>query len=71
MNLLERMTEANAATVKEFSAKYPITGGELVRELNRNTSWLDLSYRSVTQLVEALGGTSYSPMYIDNLFPNK
>lgn len=71
MNLLERMSEANAAAVKEFSAKYPLTGGELVRELNRKTSWLDLSYRSVTQLCEVLNSPSYSPIYIDSLFPNK
>lgn len=71
MNLLERMSQADAAAVKEFSAKYPLTGGDLVKELKRKDSWLDLSYRSVTQLCSVLKSGDYSPIYIDNLFSNK
>jgi hypothetical protein len=71
MNLLERMSDADAAVVKEFSAKYPLTGGDLVKELKRKDSWLNLSYRSITQLCEVLGSSSYSPIYIDTLFSNK
>ena len=71
MNLLERMSQADAAAVKEFSAKYPLTGGDLVKELKRKDSWLDLSYRSVTQLCSVLKSSDYSPIFIDNLFINK
>jgi hypothetical protein len=71
MNLLERMSQADAVAVKEFSAKYPLTGGDLVKELKRKDSWLDLSYRSVTQLCSVLKSSDYSPIFIDNLFINK
>jgi len=71
MNLLERMSDADSVKVKEFSAKYPLSGGELVKELNSKTSWLELSYRSITQLCEVLGSSSYSPIYIDSVFSNK
>lgn len=71
MNLFSRLSEANQAAVKEFSTKYPLTGGNLVKELKRKTSWLDLSYRSISQLCSILKSGDYSPVFIDDIFSNK
>lgn len=71
MNLFERMSEKDQMVVKEFSAKYPLTGGDLMRELKREDCWLDLSYRSITQLCSIMKSSDYSPIFIDNLFLNK
>lgn len=71
MKLFERMSEKDQMLVKEFSANYPLTGGDLLKELKRKDSWLDLSYRSVTQLCSVLNSSDYSPIFIDDLFFNK
>ena len=71
MKLFQRMSEKDQMAVKEFSAKYPFSGGDLLKELKRKDSWLDLSYRSITQLCSVLKSSDYSPIFIDNLFLNK
>jgi hypothetical protein len=71
MNLFQKMSPANQAIVSEFSRNYPLTGGDLVKELKRKDSWLDLSYRSVAQLCSIMKTGDYSPIFIDELFSGK
>lgn len=71
MNLFERMSEKDQMMVKEYSNKYPLTGGTLLKELKNCDSWLDLSYRSVTQLCSIMDTSDYSPIFVSNLFDNK
>ena len=71
MKLFQRMSEKDQMVVKEFSTNYPLSGGNLLKELKRKDSWLDLSYRSVTQLCSVLNSSDYSPIFIDNVFLNK
>lgn len=71
MKLFERMSESDQKVVKEFSTNYPLTGGDLLKELKRKDCWLELSYGSVTQLCSILKSSDYSPIFIDNLFDNK
>lgn len=71
MNLFNRMSEKDKMVVKAFSATYPLTGGDLVKELKAKDCWLDLSYRSIAQLCSVLKSGDYSPIFVDNLFSNK
>lgn len=71
MKLFERMSEKDQMVVKEFSTNYPLSGGDLLKELKRKDSWLDLSYRSITQLCSVLKSSDYSPIFVDNLFDNQ
>ena len=71
MNLFERMSEKDQMVVREFSTTYPLTGGDLMKELKKRDCWLDLSYRSITQLCSIMNTGDYSPIFIDKLFDNK
>jgi hypothetical protein len=71
MKLFDKMSPANQAAIKEFGLKYPYSGGDVVKELKRKESWLDLSYSSITQLCSVLKSKDYSPIFIDDLFSGK
>lgn len=71
MNLFNKMSEANQAKIKEFAKSYPLTGEDLVKELKRRDTWLNLSYRSVCSIVSALGSRDYSPIFLSDLFDGK
>ena len=71
MKLFQKLSEKDQMIVKEFSKKYPLSGGDLLKELKRKDSWLDLSYRSVTQLCSIMNTSDYSPIFVSNLFDNK
>jgi hypothetical protein len=71
MNLFERMSDKDQMVVREFITMYPLTGGDLLKELKQKDCWLDISYRSVTQLCSIMHSSDYSPIFMDNLFDNK
>lgn len=71
MNLFNKMSPANQARIKQFAKEYPLTGGDVMKELKRKDTWLNLSYRSVASIVSALGSRDYSPIFISDLFDGK
>jgi len=65
------MSEANQAKMKEYIKIYPLTGGDLMKELKRKDTWLNLSYKSVCGIVSLLGGSDFSPIFISDVFDGK
>ena len=71
MNLFNKMSEANRAKMKEYVKSYPLTGSDVMKELKRKDTWLNLSYKSVCGIVSALGSRDYSPIFFSDLFDGK
>jgi len=71
MNLFKKMSPANQAKMKEYVKKYPLTGGDMMKELKRKDTWLNLSYKSVCGLAATLGSSDYSPIFLADVFECK
>ena len=69
--LIDRMSVNNINKLLEFNTEYPNTGKEIFDSLMSKTSWVELPYGIVSQLVVILGLNGYSPSDIQPIFDNK
>ena len=69
--LIDRMSVNDINKLLEFNTEYPNSGKEIFDSLMSKTSWVELPYGIVSQLVVILGLGGYSPSEIQPIFDNK